>query len=463
MACFLVNGHTTVVSIPEFEHTENYTLYHIHISVGSVSWKVQHRYNDFAELHDKLIVDHGVNKDLLPPKKVIGNRDPAFIEKRRTALEAYLINLVSFLQKAMPRELALFLDFHYYDITFLLQNLALQLFTEGDYLLQNSKHHYFTPLQLHAISERLKQPCPSLEMLDRKLDFSHVLDFCSQLRGITIKGSKAPIGTSNIVPNCLQFELSAFKFVEKLTLVGVELANIYGTGNLRETLISISVHYSNIGKIANVLLCDYLHKSVIYTEDTHVWKKLTEADFSHNGLRNIDESVKLMPKLEHLNLSNNKISALDNLTSLPHLSHIYLCANHFCQIENLHTKLGNIVHIDLSQNNIMSLQGFSKLYSLESLNLQSNKVSDITEIKYICGLPCLENLVLTANPVAIVVDYRVKTLEQFGNRASEICLDNEKPTQKELDTVAVLQAIRIVKEGRTPTFETKIQSFAQTP
>jgi hypothetical protein len=105
------------------------------------------------------------------------------------------------------------------------------------------------------------------------------------------------------------------------------------------------------------------------------------------------------------------------------------------------------------------LQGFSKLYSLEGLDLTANQISDLSEIKYVSGLPCLENLTLTGNPVAIVVDYRVRTLEQFGGRAAEICLDNEKPTQKELDTVAVLQAIRIVKEGRTPTFGPEAPSF----
>ena len=36
------------------------------------------------------------------------------------------------------------------------------------------------------------------------------------------------------------------------------------------------------------------------------------------------------------------------------------------------------------------------------------------------GLPCLERLTLTGNPVTIVLDYRTKILELFGDRAREV-------------------------------------------
>lgn len=317
----------------------------------------------------------------------------------------------------------------------------------------------FFHFQLHAVSERLKQPCPPLEILDYRHDFSHVLDFCCQLTDLTIEGSNVPVGTSNIIPNNLLFELSAFKTVRRLNLVSFPVCNIFSIGTLRCTVNSLNVHNAALKEITQVLLCDDLHKNVIHTGESHSWKKIVEADFSHNGIETIDEGVKLMPSIEYLTLSNNKIGALSNLTSLPHLSHLSLSANCFAEANDFHTKLGNIRHIDLSLNSISSLQGFSKLYSLEGLDLTSNLVSDLSEIKHVSGLPCLENLILTGNPVATAVDYRVRALENFGGRAAEICLDNEKPTQKELDTVAVLQAIRIVKEGRTPTFGPEAPSF----
>lgn len=37
---------------------------------GPYSWKCFHRYSDFADLHEKLVNERGLKKDLLPKKKV---------------------------------------------------------------------------------------------------------------------------------------------------------------------------------------------------------------------------------------------------------------------------------------------------------------------------------------------------------------------------------------------------------
>lgn len=108
----------------------------------------RYRYNEFAELHDKLVLEHCVEKDILPPKKLIGNKCEAFVEKRRASLEIYLNAVYNYLKKAMPRELAVFLDLHIYDIFFLLQSMALEFFTDGDSLLQKSKSYTYNPVQV---------------------------------------------------------------------------------------------------------------------------------------------------------------------------------------------------------------------------------------------------------------------------------------------------------------------------
>lgn len=159
-----------------------------------------------------------------------------------------------------------------------------------------------------------------------------------------------------------------------------------------------------------------------------------------------------MPKLQRLSLSSNKLKELCDISCLHDLRVLNLSMNNFSLCQNWHEKIGNIVQIDLSQNKVESLHGFSRLYSLESLNLSCNLVNDVEEVQHICKLPCLEFLWLTANPVASSIDYRVKVIEQFNARIGEICLDNEKASEKELDTARVLQALRVVKEGKTPSF-----------
>lgn len=103
--------------------------------------------------------------------------------------------------------------------------------------------------------------------------------------------------------------------------------------------------------------------------------------------------------------------------------------------------LGNITVLDMSQNQIEYLEAFSKLYSLIILNLSCNKISCVEEVQQLSHLPCLEVLILTGNPVASTVDYRVRSLAYFDGRANDISLDNEKASLVEVDQISILQAI----------------------
>lgn len=148
MACFNNNRHETTVDIPEVIPVDNYMSYHIIVKIGDIYWSVYHRYSDFAELHDKLVSEHSVPKDILPPKKVIGNKEPTFLEKRRSDLCQYLRTVLNFLQIAMPLELAVFLDFHRYDTQFLIRHMAIQFYDQADNLLELSRSFTFNPLQV---------------------------------------------------------------------------------------------------------------------------------------------------------------------------------------------------------------------------------------------------------------------------------------------------------------------------
>lgn len=452
MSSFVNHRDDSKISVDEALTKDNVTYYKISVKVGSVQWNVSHRYSDFVELHDKLVSDHGVTKELLPPKKVIRNKTPKFVEQRREALSEYLKKVFNYLKLTMPTELAHFLDFHLYDIFFLLQDLAKTLYLEGDRLLENEKSHKFSPMELHAISERFKMACPTTEREDQMYDFSHVLDYCSQLRSLSIEGNYEKLGTSNIVPNNLQFDLVPFKSLVDLKIIGVPMACIQSVGTLRDTLVSLSVFIASVVSLNEFLLVDILHKDPSSVADTVKWKKLSTINFASNNIQNVDWAIKLVPKLQHLSLSSNRLKELCDISCLHELRILNLSMNSFAICENWHAKIGNIVKIDLSQNHVSSLRGFSRLYSLESLDLSCNVITDVEEVQHICKLPCLEYLWLTANPVASTIDYRVKVIEQFNNRMAEICLDNEKASEKELDTARVLQALRVVKEGKTPSF-----------
>jgi len=468
MANYLLSSSTNI-SIPEIVNEESVTFYVIIVEIGEVKWDVKRRYNEFLSLHEKL-VDVGVDKDGLPPKKIIGNKDPAFLMKRRTELENYLQSTFHFLEKNLPPVLAEFLHFDKYESHFILRNLANDFYARelelsnlvisGDTVdsvpEKEEEIPKWTPLEMNSISQRLQHSCPPMDTESKQYDFTNIVDACCHMKELELTGCTDPLGTSNIVFNQLKYDFLAFKSLSRLTVNDVQFndEHITSLGLLRSTLCELIVHNCGIISVANILLCDNPH----YTLDTQIislpnmkWEKLVYLDISKNSLESLDSSIRLAPALETLFLNNNNIHSLEHLTGLPRLRTLNLSHNRIDINKELHTLLGQITHINLSHNIIKSLVNFKKLYSLQDLNVSDNQISKLDDVFHVCSLPCLETLDLRNNKVTKVVDYRLKLLEKFGQRSREICLDSETATQQELDKVSVLMALRVTREKKSPT------------
>ncbi|KAI8511597.1 hypothetical protein Bbelb_106970 [Branchiostoma belcheri] len=434
------------VRIVSAEQVENYTVYIIEVTSGTNTWTVRHRYSEFSELHEKLLSEKKVDKNALPPKKLLGNMSKSFVEKRQKELEVYLQMLLEKHQDCIPKVLERFLDFHLYEIFGVTHALAEELFTKGDMILSAGEVFHMTPMQLHAISTRLQMPISPCHSEDARSDLSHVLDFVSKLKYLQVTGSEGNLGSSNINVSSLSFDMAMFKCLQQVQINQCNARLVTGLDSLKKSLATLGVHQSTT-TIKDVLIPaassitqwkseeetqDYLLSTVV-----PVWGVITTADFSHNQIKHIDESLKLIPKVEFLSLSHNVISTLDHLQHLSCLTHLDLSHNHLTTVEALHTKIGNIKTLNLAGNKLETLEGLSKLYSLVTL--------DVSDMKHIGTLPCIESVLLTGNPVTMVTDYRTKVLATFNDRSKEVCLDGEPTSQKEQDTVAVLQAIQKAK------------------
>ena len=123
-------------------------MYVIKITLGDVWWLVKHRYRNFDLLHQQLVLNHGLRKDLLPAKKLIGNKDPEFVEKRRADLEIYLKKIVQFLEKALPIEICSFLEFEEYEVYSLVRKIAADFYNNGQAKVLVDKTISMTPLQV---------------------------------------------------------------------------------------------------------------------------------------------------------------------------------------------------------------------------------------------------------------------------------------------------------------------------
>ncbi|XP_016130046.1 nischarin-like [Sinocyclocheilus grahami] len=445
------------VRIVGSELVESYTVYIIEVYVGDHSWTVKHRYSDFHDLHEKLTVEKKIDKHLLPPKKIIGKNSKSLVEKRQKELEVYLQTLLSRFPASTPKVLSKFLLFHLYEISGIAAALAEELFHKGEQLLAAGEVFLLRPLQLYAVTQQLKLAKPTCANGDAKADLGHILDFTCRLKYLKIPGMKAAVGTSNIGEQILPFDLSIFKSLLQIEISDCDAGQIKGLPSLKPTLATLSIHLS-ASSMKEILVPEASEFAQWEPEgvDTDcpvtaiipTWKMLTTLDMSRNFIRCIDESVKLIPEVEFLDLSYNELSLVENLQHLYNLVHLDLSFNKLTVLEGVHTKLGNIKTLNLSGNQLDTLSGLSKLYSLVNLDLSSNKLAQMDEIKNIGTLPCLEKLSLADNPMCIIPDYRTKVLAQFCDRASEVCLDGTTTTEKELDTVEVLKAIQKAKEAK---------------
>uniref|UniRef100_A0A4X1VIG7 Nischarin n=2 Tax=Sus scrofa TaxID=9823 RepID=A0A4X1VIG7_PIG len=446
------------------ELVDTYTVYIIQVTDGSHEWTVKHRYSDFHDLHEKLVAEKKIDKSLLPPKKIIGKNSRSLVEKREKDLEVYLQTLLATFPDVAPRVLAHFLHFHFYEINGITAALAEELFEKGEQLLGAGEVFAIGPLQLYAVTEQLQQGKPTCASGDAKTDLGHILDFTCRLKYLKVSGTEGPFGTSNIQEQHLPFDLSIFKSLHQVEISHCDAKHIRGLVASKPTLATMSVCFSATS-MKEVLVPEAsefdewepagaaLEGPV--TAIIPTWQALTALDLSHNSISEIDESVKLIPKIEFLDLSHNGVLVVDNLQHLYNLVHLDLSYNKLSSLEGVHTKLGNIKTLNLAGNLLGSLHGLHKLYSLVNLDLSNNRIEQMEEVRSIGSLPCLEHVALLNNPLSIIPDYRTKVLAQFGERASEVCLDNTVTTEKELDTVEVLKAIQKAKEVKSKLSNTE--------
>lgn len=427
----------------------------------------------------------GLYNNLTTYLQVIGNQKPEFIDKRRLELEKYLQNAYELLKGEMPREFVEFLHYDEYDRVFLLQKMAHQFATHIDHIAETKKYA-FSMLEMFAISSRLRLPCSPQELTTNLNNFSHVLDFCMHLENLIVVPTKytkmdalqcedlenfvnvsmhtqSPIGTSNIIPQNLQFNLSAFRNLKNLTLLGVPPTNIESLGKFQEQLTlnnipivnpnilsesvrpnleSFRVYYTNVSSMSEVLLCDVVHKTHRPQNlESKTFAKLRDVHFCNAALDQIDDTALLIPNTVNLSLNGNAIQSIDNLQCLSNLEQLSLRKNNISVCVDWHVKFGNIVTLNLSENKIVSLMGLRKLFCLVNLNLSGNQIADMAEVDHLAKLPNLEHLILTGNPLCGEVDYRVRVLSRFTEKV-EFHLDNERAGQREMDTAGILAALR---------------------
>ncbi|KAL2102657.1 hypothetical protein ACEWY4_001825 [Coilia grayii] len=175
----------------------------------------------------------------------------------------------------------------------------------------------------------------------------------------------------------------------------------------------------------NLKEVDFSHNQITEMKDLSAYTSLKKLNLDYNHFQKI-HGLKECASLSHLSLAHNQIACISGLDNLP-LKELCLRGNLIQTIENLQT-LRTLQVLDLACNRIQSLTGLQNLHLLGSLNMESNRISEIKEATHVHDLQLLRELNLKRNPVQDQPDYRLAVIFLLQHLTG---LDEQKVTAEE--------------------------------
>ncbi|KAK6127628.1 hypothetical protein DH2020_038607 [Rehmannia glutinosa] len=221
--------------------------------------------------------------------------------------------------------------------------------------------------------------------------------------------------------------LIPFGRLKVLELRGCDLSTSAAKGllELRFTLEKLICHNSTDA------LRHVFASRIADIKDSPQWNRLSFVSCACNGLVLMDESLRLLPVVETIDLSRNKFAKVDNLRKCTKLKHVDLGFNNLRSIASFSEVSCQIVKLVLRNNALTSLHGIENLKSLQGLDLSYNVISNFSEIEILAGLPSLQNLWLEGNPICYARWFRAqKRISRLvsienDNQSTNICSDQD--------------------------------------
>ncbi|XP_029437068.1 platelet glycoprotein Ib alpha chain [Rhinatrema bivittatum] len=182
-----------------------------------------------------------------------------------------------------------------------------------------------------------------------------------------------------------------------------------------------SVPSNSIPKITGILLLNFNHFQTISTALFQDFPELVDLDLSNNYLTSLD-AMQTLP-LQELILSNNSFTELPKLSNLKKLTKLLLAYNAISTLpdEAFHG-LGHLKELDLKKNRITDIsdQVFKELPNLETLDLSYNCLQSVPQ-HLISSLEKLEKFYVSGNHLTKLPD---KFFEGLDNLAYVYLYDN---------------------------------------
>ncbi|XP_074303507.1 uncharacterized protein LOC141637971 [Silene latifolia] len=220
--------------------------------------------------------------------------------------------------------------------------------------------------------------------------------------------------------------LLPFGRLKVLELRGCDLSTSAAKGllDLRHTLEKLICHNSTDA------LRHVFASRIADIKESPQWTRLSFVSCACNGLILMDESLQLLPVVETLDLSRNKLSKVDNLRKCTKLSHLDLGFNQLGSVSLFREVKCHITKLVLRSNALTSLKGIESLRTIEGLDVSYNIISNFMELEVLSSLPVLKNFWLEGNPLCCARWYRPQVFSYFAH-PHQVTLDDKELSTRE--------------------------------
>lgn len=193
-------------------------------------------------------------------------------------------------------------------------------------------------------------------------------------------------------------ELVEFKNIKELSLSGLtdfpkEILQLRSLEELNLYLHEISVIPEGIEQLSNL--------KVLYARRNTVYYSEGKVTYAENQSTSLPESIVRLVNLEELNLPQNGLTTLPDLSKLTKLRKLNLSYNNLEQLPDVFDNLYSLEELLLAKNGMSVLPpSIGKLQRLTTLDLKYNQFTSIPAVVFACTN--LEKLELTGNKLTSI-------------------------------------------------------------
>ena len=202
--------------------------------------------------------------------------------------------------------------------------------------------------------------------------------------------------------------LSSYVHLQNVNLSYNKLKDLSALSNMKH-LVELDVSHNELQTLFDFIpplglrKANFSHNSISDIPDLSAFKYLIKLNLDQNNISEI-KGLHACESLKTLTLSGNQIEKIEGLENL-RLRTLSLSGNRLTKIENLES-VTLLQDVDLSNNNIFGLSGFTAKHQLHSLNMADNQICEIEEMQHLVPTQSLRALNFSGNPVCKAEDYR---------------------------------------------------------